>query len=157
MPIDRVPGLYDPESVRGWQLIKSVGAFIVCTVFLVWLLFHWPKPPDHLINTGIQVEGRVYEVQSLQNGKERISYGFMADGSTISIKDRSVNDLDGVQRLGPITVWFNPANPRDCITPNELRGRTALPRLLVIPLFLVVLGLLALYIWSLMRRSGSLL
>jgi|SRR6185295_11939846 len=158
MSIDKMPGLYDEESVRGWQLLKALFSFIVCGIVLAWLLFHWPKPPDHLVKTGVQVEGRVYEVGTRKNGQEFISYGFSANGSSISIKERRVADLGGVQRLGPIPVWYNPADPNDCITPNELRGRSATSPVWIVLGIVVVMALLALTIGlTFVRKSPSLL
>lgn len=43
MPIDRLPGLYDPKSVRGWRFMKAAQYFVLGTVALIWFLFNRPE------------------------------------------------------------------------------------------------------------------
>jgi len=40
MIIEKLPGLYDAESVRGWRLLKAALMFVVTILFAGWLLFH---------------------------------------------------------------------------------------------------------------------
>ena len=44
-------------------------------------------------------------------------------------------------RLGPITVWYDPADPQRCTTPNEIRGESVWKRLMPFAIFGVMIFL----------------
>ena len=151
--IDRLPWLYDRESVRGWWLMKAVGALIVGVLFLIWMIVQGLKPVDHLVKTGVQVEGRIQEMGLRSDGTPAISYTFYADGGNYGAERRTVADLNGLEPKGTITVWYDPKHPYDCITANELRGREGGVPMGRITVLLCVLGGLLVFIIVLL--SGS--
>jgi len=158
MPIDKLPGLYDSESVRGWRLIKAGLYFILGAGFLVWMLLHPAKSPKELLDRGTLIEARVYRIDRDKKDRDLISYGFTIEGNTYSIENRRVADTDGLTKLGPIDVWYDPGNPNYCVTRNELRYHEQQPGRIWGFGVIAVMMLLAVYqIAASLRSKGSLL
>src|SRR5580765_573600 len=108
MRIDKIPGLYDPESVRGWRLIKAfiyLGLGIGMIVFLV-VSQKRAAAQEALTKTGTAIEGRVYKCWAERGDRVlRITYAFTINGNTFDIRDRLVGDFDSLKPPGPIQVW----------------------------------------------------
>ena len=152
MLIDKLPFLYDRESVRGWKLMKAVGALIVGVIVLIYLIVQSAKPADHLVKTGVQVEARIMDTGYGPGGAPTISYTFYAGGGNYGAEKRPVADLIGVEPKGTITVWYDPKHPYDCITQNELRGHKAGSRTSGIFITIAVLAGIVMYIGLLLRK-----
>jgi|SRR5579859_2305072 len=124
MPIDRLPAIDDPENQRGWRLAKALTFLALGAGIIVVLVVSQRRAAalEVLTRTGIAVQGRILGCTAEQGDRVlRISYTFTADGSSLDIRDRPVGDFDGLAPPGPIQVWYDPADPRRCTTPNELR------------------------------------
>jgi hypothetical protein len=124
MPIDRLSGLYDPENLRGWRLTKALIFLALGVGIIVFLVLSQRRAAalEALSRTGTAVQGRVLGCTSERGDRVlRITYAFTVGGDTLDIHDRLVGDFDGLQPPGPIQVWYDPENPRRCVTPNELR------------------------------------
>ena len=143
MSIDRLPWLYDSESVRGWQFLKAILFIVLGVGALLWMLFHKEVSAKELMETGTRIEGRVYRMETLQNGRERIAYGFTVGSNVYNISERLAADCNGLSKLGPITVWYDPADPHRCTTEHEVRLEEAKPGRIWLVLFLVVMMVLA--------------
>lgn len=152
MSIDRLPWLYDPESVRGWRVVKAALFIVFGGAFLVWYLFHMPESGSSIQERGTRIEGQVFRMGTLHNGKNLLSYGFRIDGKLISIQDRSVADFDGLKHMGPVEVWYDPSDPKRCTTEAEIRGESTRMRPIWVVLFLLLmLGLAGFQIYALFQ------
>jgi hypothetical protein len=115
---------------------------------LFWTLFHRSPSGADLQKNGVQVEGKVTDTYLTRKGAERISYYFVVDGRRVSIDQRTVADLEGVARLGPISVWYDPDDPQRCTTPNEVRGESFWKRILPFAIFGLMICLSGYHIYA---------
>ena len=148
MSIDRFPGLYDSESVRGWRFLKAIFFFLIGSGMLLWMLFRSSPSGAELQKNGVQVEGKVTDTYLSRKGKEKISYYFVVNGRRVSIDQRTVADLEGVARLGPITVWYDPEDPQRCTTPNEIRDESAWKKILPVAIIVLMITLSGYHIYA---------
>jgi hypothetical protein len=158
MSINRLPGLYDSESVKGWRLIKAVIFLFIGGSFLVWNLTHPTESKADLQKRGTLVEGRLYKTGKYKR-VDWISYGFTVGESLVSIEERPVADLDGLTLLAPISVWYDPADPRKCVTEHEVRLEESRPgRFWLYPVLLLMMALSGYQIYAIFspRRTGTL-
>ena len=155
MSINRLPGLYDSESVKGWRLIKAVVYFIVGAGFLVWSLTHPTESKADLQKRGTLVEGRLYKTGKYKR-TDWISYGFKVGEDLVSIEERPVADLDGLTLQAPISVWYDPADPRKCVTQNEVRHEESRPgRFWLYPVLLLMMAMAGYQIYSIFSPGRS--
>lgn len=160
MSIDKIPGLYDPESVRGWRLIKAVTYLALGVGIIVYLIASQRRASaqETLTRTGTSIQGRVYGCTAERGDRVlRITYAFTVGDNTVDIRDRLVGDFVGLKPPGPIQVWYDPADPRRCITPNELRhAQHGVTPYLFGGLIVIMMGLAAVQAWQILqpgRRS----
>lgn len=117
--IEKIPGAYDPESVRGMRLVKAALSFVVLILFAGWLLFHPRAGNDELKKNGGKGQATVYQVGTDSEGVSRISYDFRVNGIQYVAKDRVVRSLDGVKKGGLIPFWYDRNDPNRCTTADE--------------------------------------
>jgi len=117
--LEKIPGFYDPESVRGMRLLKAALSFVVLILFAGWLLFHPRAGNDELKKSGGKGQGTVYQVGTDPEGVSRISYDFRVNGIQYVAKDRVVRNLDGVKKGGLIPLWYDRNDPNRCTTAME--------------------------------------
>src|SRR5690348_1442817 len=123
MPLDAVSRQVDPENVRSWRLTKAAVFILVAVAAVVWLVVDQRRASalQALTKTGVPVQGTVRDMEVQRGGQVlRLSYGFTVNGAPYEIRDRKVGDFDGLQRKGPIAVWYDPSDPGRCVTQNEL-------------------------------------
>jgi len=152
MVIDRPPGLDDPESVRGWRLIKAAIYLALGVGILVVLIISQRRAAvqESLTRTGTAVQGRVYGCTAERGDRVlRITYAFTVDANTVDVRDRLVGDFEGLKPPGPIQVWYDPADPRSCVTPNQLRhAQHGVTPYLFGGLIVIMMGLSAYQAWQ---------
>jgi hypothetical protein len=151
--IDKFPGFYDSESVRGWRFLKAIFYGLIGIAMLLWMLFHRSPSGADLQKNGVQTEGRVTKMETVRNRSERISYVFTVNGRGVTADYRTVGDLDGLTRLGPITVWYDPADPTRCTTPNEMRGESAAKTVIPILIFAAMIVLAGYQIYAILWKG----
>jgi hypothetical protein len=155
MPIDRLPGLDDPGNLRGWRLAKALIFLALGAGIIVFLVVSQRRAAalESLTRTGTEVQGRILGCTAERGDRVlRISYTFTAGESVLDIRDRLVGDFDGLAPPGPIQVWYDPADPRRCITPNELRHfRHGLTPYFFGALIVILMGLSARQAWKVLQ------
>ncbi len=113
-----------PEHSRGWRRIKALIFLLIGLSALGWLVYDQRRAGVRrgLTSTGTLVQARIKEMNSQRGGNVlTLCYEFSAGGSPYEIRDRKVADFDGLEAKGLIDVWYDPADPRSCVTRNELR------------------------------------
>jgi len=157
MPIDRLPGLYDPENLRGWRLVKALIFLALGAGVIVFLVVSQRRAAalESLTRAGTAVQGRVLGCTAERGDRVlRISYEFTVGGTTVEIRDRLVGDFDGLAPPGPVQVWYDPADPRRCITPNELRHfRHGVTPYFFGALIAILMGLSAWQAWQVLQPA----
>jgi len=124
MAIERSPERVDPEHGVNWRRVKALLFLLIGTATIAWLIVdqHRAGALRNLPSTGILVQGRVQEMNTHRGGNLlTLCYRFSAGGAPQEIRDRKVADFDGLQPQGAIDVWYDPADPRICVTRQELR------------------------------------
>jgi hypothetical protein len=156
MSIDKMPWLYDSESVRGWRVLKAGLAFLVLGAFLVWYLFHLPVSGTTIQDRGTRVEGKVFRMGTTSKGENRLSYGFHVDGKLISVQERRVDDFGGLKQMGPLEIWYDPEDPQRCTTEGEIRAESMrLGPLGIILVLLAVMGFCGFQVYLGFRPTGK--
>jgi len=123
MALDAVSRQMDPENVRSWRLTKAAVFVLIAVAAVAWLIVDQRRAAalQGLTKTGASVQGTVRDMEVLRGGQVlRLSYGFTVNGTPYEIRDRKVGDFNGLQRKGPIAVWYDPSDPGRCVTQNEL-------------------------------------
>ena len=119
MNIERFSWLYDPETVRGWGLLKAALMVVILSLFAGWLLFHPRATNDDLKASGGKTRGTIYRAGTDGEGVSRIGYDFKVNGINYTAKDRVVRNLDGITNGGYIPVWYDRNDPSRCTSANE--------------------------------------
>lgn len=123
MTIDKIPHLYDPENTRSWRLTKAAIFVLIGVGAIVWLAIDQREAAaqQELSRSGAAAQGKVVELESLRGGQHlTLSYEYRVNGNTYGILKRRVGDFNGLASGGPVTVWYDPSDPRHCVTHNEL-------------------------------------
>src|SRR5262245_49745650 len=113
----------DPENARSWRLTKAAVFALIGIGAIVWLVVDQRRAAgqQELLKTGTATQGKVVDLESLRGGQVlTMSYEFWVNGAAFLVPKRRVGDFDGLARGGPVTVWYDPADPQRCVTPNEL-------------------------------------
>jgi hypothetical protein len=118
------------------------------------MLFHRAPSGADLQEHGVEVEGRVIKMESPKSG-DRISYSFKAGERRMSVEYRTVADFDGLTRLGPITVWYDPADPNRCLTPNEIRAQSGGKTLMGVIILALMMGLSGYQVYLILWRGAT--
>jgi hypothetical protein len=114
----------NPEHSRSWRRVKALIFLLIGMSAIGWLVFDQRRAGvlRNLTSTGTLVQARIKEMNTHRGGNLlTLCYEFSAGGSAVEIRDRKVADFDGLQPQGTIDVWYDPADPRSCVTRNELR------------------------------------
>ena len=113
-----------PEHTRGWRRVKALIFLLIGVSAIGWLVYDQRRAGvlRNLASTGTLVQARIKEMNTHRGGNLlTLCYEFSAAGSPVEIRDRKVADFDGLEAKGLIDVWYDPADPRSCVTRNELR------------------------------------
>lgn len=124
MAIAKIPELFNPERSRSWRRVKAAVFLLIGMGAIGWLLVDQRRAGvlRNLTSTGTLVQARIKEMNTHRGGNLlTLCYEFSAGGSPVEIRDRKVADFDGLEPQGRIDVWYDPADPRSCVTRNELR------------------------------------
>jgi hypothetical protein len=123
MTIDRIPHMYNPENARSWRLTKAAVFVLIGAGVIVWLVVDQREAAaqQELSRSGTTVQGKVVELESLRGGQHlTLSYEYKVNGNTYNIRKRRVGDFNGLSSGGPVAVCYDPSDPRQCVTHNEL-------------------------------------
>ena len=123
MSHDDVARQMDPENVRSWRLTKAAIYALIGVGTIVWLVVDQRRASalQDLAKTGTAMQGKVTDLESLRGGQVlTASYEFLLNGTWHRIPKRRVGDFTGLARGGPVTVWYDPADPGRCVIANEL-------------------------------------
>jgi hypothetical protein len=123
MAMDSVSRMIDPENVRSWRLTKAAIFALIAVGAIVWLVVdqRTAAGQQRLLAEGTPVQGTVRDMEVQRGGQVlRLAYGFTVNGKPYEVQNRKVGDFTGLLPKGPITVWYYPSDPYQCITKNEL-------------------------------------
>ena len=113
----------DPENLRSWRFTKAAIFALIGIGAVVWLIVDQrdARRQRDLLKTGTAIQGKVTDFESQRGGQHlTVSYEFYVDGAMLRIDKRRVGDFNGLGRGGPVTVWYDPAQPARCVIHNEL-------------------------------------
>ena len=109
-----------------WQVGKSLVLIGLSIGGLVWISGDWSQDVRRRkqATQGVETQGRVTALTRLAPHSDRwsVAYTFTdAKGKRVDIAERRVPESSGAFQGNNIRVWYDPANPQDCVTDPELR------------------------------------
>lgn len=152
---DRPPRLDDPD--RSWQLTRIAVFALIAVAAVGWLVVNQRRVAAlrSLTKTGRMATGHVLAMDSQRGDRVlTISYAFQVNGVAYRIEGRKVGDFEGLGLKGMITVWYDPADPMNCVTHNEVtHARFGWTPWLFAGLVVVMMGLASAQAWKAVQPS----